>query len=407
MSAATTTISPPTDTLGAFVDHGRIVREGRAGGPLSGLTFGLKDLFDVKGVPTAAGCPDWLRTHPVPDADSAILTALLDAGATLVGKTHTDEMAWSLNGENAHYGTPRNPAAPGRVPGGSSNGSASAVAGGLVDFAIGSDTGGSIRLPASNCGLYGLRPTHGRLDISGAVALAHSLDTIGWFTRDAELYARIGAVLLGAIPARLPRRLLVATDLFARAGEAVTEAHQPALTALKGLFGSVGEVVIGGDRLPEWRAAFRTIQAAEAWEANGAWVRSTNPAFGPGIRERYEGASKITSEQVDAANKVRADVSARMDGLLDEETVLVLPTTPDIALPLGLAQEELEGFREAAIDLLCTAGLAKLPQFSMPLSLMQGCPLGLSIMGARGMDEALIGIGRDSALQRRTAAGLP
>ena len=397
---------PLNDTLGAFVDHGHVTREGRADGPLSGLTFGLKDLFDLAGVPTAAGSPDWMKTHEVPSQDSPIAEQVLAAGATLIGKTQTDEMAWSLNGENAHYGTPINVAAPGRIPGGSSSGSASAVAGGLVDFAIGSDTGGSVRLPASNCGLYGLRPTHGRIDIGGAVPLAHSFDTVGWFAREPKLFARVGEVLLGKAQGPRPTRLLIATDLFARAGQRVSEAHQSALTALKSRFSTVETVTIGGDALPEWRIAFRVLQASEAWETHRAWVESAHPSFGPGIKDRFEAASKLTRDQIAAADKVRKAVTDKMDALLDEDTIVVLPTTPDIALKRGMAQDELEDFRISATELLCTAGLARLPQLSMPLSMMDGCPLGLSIMGRRGMDEQLIAIIEDAALVRQTSGPL-
>ena len=397
---------PISDTLGAFVEHGHVTREGKAGGPLSGLTFGLKDLFDLAGVPTAAGSPDWMRTHDVPTKDMPVATMLIEAGATLLGKTQTDEMAWSLNGENAHYGTPINVAAPGRIPGGSSSGSAAAVAGGLVDFAIGSDTGGSVRLPASNCGLYGLRPTHGRIDISSSVPLAHSFDTVGWFARDPHLFAKVGDVLIGTAKGSRPTRLLVASDLFARAGEAVTKAHQDALAALKGLFSKVETVTIGGDMLPEWRVAFRVLQANEAWETHRAWVESAQPSFGPGIKDRFEAAAKLTQDQVAAAGKVRQAVTDRMDALLDEDTIVVLPTTPDIALKRGMAQDDLEEFRISATELLCTAGLARLPQLSMPLSIMGGCPLGLSIMGRRGMDEQLIALIQNAALVRRTSGPL-
>lgn len=167
-------------------------------GPLAGVTLAVKDLFDVAGLPTGAGSPEWLATHPVPNESAAAVSRLLDAGAHIVGKTHTDELAWSLNGENAHYGTPQNPNAPGRIPGGSSSGSAAAVAGSLVQIALGSDTGGSVRLPASYCGIYGIRPTHGRIDLRGVVPLAPSYDTVGWFARDPMLLSTVGKVLLNA-----------------------------------------------------------------------------------------------------------------------------------------------------------------------------------------------------------------
>ena len=392
------------DTLNAFVDHGRVERAGKPGGPLSGLTFGLKDLFDVAGVPTGAGSPEWLATHPVPSEDGPVAHALLEAGAKLAGKTHTDELAWSLNGENAHYGTPINLAAPGRVPGGSSSGSAAAVAGELVDFSIGSDTGGSVRLPASYCGVYGLRPTHDRISLAGAVELARSFDVVGWFARDPKIFAKVGTVLLGSsTPKPRPTKLLMAQDMFEKAGAEVTEAHQPALKALKSLFNSVETVTIGGDALPAWRNAFRVLQAADAWAYHQAWVERVKPKLGPGVKERMEAASKLTKAEIADAQAIRDHVRALTIKMLDTDTVVVLPTTPGIAIPLKMPEDELNIFRAKALELLCTAGLAGLPQLSMPLTIMDGCPLGLSIMAGRGMDEQLIEIIQDPALQRKTA----
>src|SRR6266480_663273 len=203
------------DTLGAFCRHTHVAMEGAAAGPLCGTTFGVKDLYHIAGHRTGFGNPVWFETHPVADRTAVAVQRLLDASARMVGKTHTDELAYSLNGENRHYGTPVNANAPGRVPGGSSSGSAAAVAGGLVDFALGSDTGGSVRVPASFCGLYGVRPTHGRIPLDGILLQAPSYDTIGWFARDAELFARVGAVLLQSnVPAARPCRLVLAEDAF-------------------------------------------------------------------------------------------------------------------------------------------------------------------------------------------------
>src|SRR3954465_14435271 len=206
---------PIDDTLNAFVDHGRVEIQTTLDGPLAGRSFALKDVYDLADVPTAAGSPEWRATHPVPTQSSPLAERLLAAGARLVGKSHTDELAWSLNGENAHYGTPINPAAHGRIPGGSSSGSAAETAGALVDFAIGSDTGGSVRLPASYCGVYGIRTTHGRIPLDGAVPLAPSYDTAGWFARTPEIMAEVGKVLLdGARAPRTVKKVLVARDLF-------------------------------------------------------------------------------------------------------------------------------------------------------------------------------------------------
>ena len=204
-----------TDAINAFVPGPRITIDGAPHGPLRGLTFAAKDLFDVAGHPTGGGNHDWARTHPVPTRHAWAVQTLLDAGATLIGKTITDEVSLGILGENAFDGTPLNTRAPDRVPGGSSSGSAAAVAAGLCDTALGTDTGGSVRVPASFCGLYGIRPTHGRLDLAGMLPQAPSSDTTGWFARDAATFARVSSVLLGEpIPDALPTRLIVAVDAF-------------------------------------------------------------------------------------------------------------------------------------------------------------------------------------------------
>src|SRR5712672_395885 len=209
----------PDDDVNAFVPGPPVRIEGRPGGPLAGLTFAAKDLFDVAGYPTGGGNPDWARSNPMPTRHAWAVQRLLDSGATLIGKTITDEVSLGIVGENAFYGTPLNPRAPGRVPGGSSSGSAAAVAAGACDIALGSDTGGSVRIPGGFCGIYGIRPTHGRVDIAGAMAMSPAFDTVGWFAHSAGILRKTGAVLLE--PAGEQRRplshALVLQDAFALA----------------------------------------------------------------------------------------------------------------------------------------------------------------------------------------------
>lgn len=385
---------PLNDTLDAFVSHGHFELAPTGAGPLDGLTFALKDLFHVAGVPTAAGSPAWLKSHPVPSENAPVVDMLRGAGARLVGKTHTDEMAWSLNGENHHYGTPINPAAPERIPGGSSSGSAAATAGGLVDFAIGSDTGGSVRLPASYCGLIGLRPTHKRIPIDGAVPLAPSYDTVGWFARDAETFAKVGAVLLGGLQAMPVPRLLLARDLFEAGGPQVTAALAPALARVCALHGPAAEVDVAHGALPHWRNAFRILQSADAWAAHADWVRAAQPDFGPGVKERFAAAATLDPAEVAEARALRAQVRARIDELLGEDGILLLPTAPGIAPLRGTPLADLEAFRARAIELLCLSGHAGTPQISLPLATLDGCPLGLSAMAPRGKDEMLLALAR-------------
>ena len=234
------------DKLGAFCRHTHVEMAGAASGPLAGLTFALKDIYDIAGHKTGFGCPDWLKSHEAAARTASSTQRLLDAGAKLVGKTHTEEMAWSLTGENAHYGTPINVNAPGRVPGGSSSGSAAVVGAGVVDFSIGSDTGGSVRLPASYCGILGMRPTHDRIPLDGVYPLAPSLDTCGWFARDAAVFERVGRVLLrDDAPAPTAGRLLLAQDAFAFADPASAAALKPALDRVAALLGKPEAVTVG------------------------------------------------------------------------------------------------------------------------------------------------------------------
>jgi amidase len=387
------------DPLGAFCRHTHVERTGAADGPLAGLTFGLKDVFDVAGERTGFGSPDWLRTHPPAERSAWVTDRLLDAGATLVGRTHTEEMAFSLTGENAHYGTPVNPVAPLRVPGGSSSGSASAVAGGLVEFAIGTDTGGSVRAPASFCGIFGMRPTHGRIPLAGACPLAPGFDTVGWFARDAALLERVGLVLLDAARASgtPPARLLLATDAFAHALPETAEALAPAVARLEGVWGEAERVVVAAEGLRGWFEVFRTLQHAQIWATHGAWVRDVVPTFGPVIATRFAAVAEVDEDAVARADAARTAIRAQLDALLTGDTVLVLPTVPDIAPLRGEPPAIGVPVRERALALLCVAGLGGLPQISLPAGTVHGCPVGLSLIGARGQDARLLALARAAA----------
>ena len=320
---------------------------------------------------------------------------LLDAGADMAGKTHTDELTFSLNGENAHYGTPLNVNAPGRIPGGSSSGSAAAVAGGLVDFALGSDTGGSVRAPASFCGVYGLRPTHGRISLEGACPLAPSLDTAGWFARDANLMERVGAVLFGEDPdGTMPGRLLIAQDGFDLAGPAAAAALQPALERAVALLGKPGKATVASEGLGQWLDVFRVIQGSEIWAQHGAWVKETKPHLGPGIRQRMEWASTVAETDAASARASRKAIAQRMSALLGTDAVMAVPSVPDIAPLRGADPHSTEDFRGRALTLLCMAGLAGLPQLSLPAGKISGCPIGLSLIGPRDSDMMLLAIAR-------------
>jgi amidase len=381
------------DDVNAFVPGPRVHVEGRPGGPLSGLTFAAKDLFDVAGHPTGGGNPDWARMNPVPTRHAWAVQRLLDSGATLIGKTITDEVSLGIVGENAFYGTPVNSRAPDRVPGGSSSGSAAAVAAGLCDTALGTDTGGSVRVPASFCGLYGIRPTHGRLDVSGMMPQAPTSDTTGWFARDAATFARVSSVMLGeVIPGTLPSRMIVAVDAFGFAETEVTAALQPMLDRLRRLIGEGGEEVMVPAGITQWARAQRTLQPSEAWLTFRDWIDRDNPRFAFSVARNLLLGSLIPQAERDWAELVRREARGRMRHLLPPGTILCLPTTPFPAPMRGERLSVASAQRDRILCLCCHGGLTGVPQVSIPGAEIGGLPIGLSILGAPGSDAMLVGV---------------
>jgi amidase len=379
------------DPLGAFAPHGRVEMEGAAQGPLAGVPFAVKDIFDVRGVITGRGNPDWLASHAPATANAPAVDALLDAGAKLVGKTITEELAFSVIGSNPYYGTPKNVAAPGRVPGGSSSGSAAAVGGGLVPLALGSDTGGSVRVPASYNGIYGMRPTHGRISLDGVMPLAPSFDTVGWFARDPRLFATAGRVLLDdATPGGRPARVLIATDAFARLEPGVDDALRPAIRHIEAWLGEAEPVIVSADGLDAWYEVFRVLQGAEAWAAHGAWIEHARPRLGPMLEQRLRFIRTITEDQVAVAEDARRAIGALLDVLLGDDAVLILPSAAGVAPRIDASMAEHEAVRARVIGITCIASLGGLPQVSLPLARLPAGPVGLSLIASRGRDAMLL-----------------
>ena len=373
---------------------------GQAGGTLSGLRFVAKDLFDVAGHPTGGGNPDWPRHRQVPKVHAWAVQTLLDAGADLVGKSITDEISLGILGENAFDGTPLNPRSPDRVPGGSSSGSASAVARGDCDTALGTDTGGSVRVPSSFCGLYGMRTTHGRLPLDGMAPQAPGSDTTGWFARDATTFTRVGEVLLGGpVAANLPTRLVVAIDAFAFADPGVQAALAPAVAKLGRMLGATREQVMAPQGLSVWGRAQRTLQMAEAWATFGDWVQRDIPRFSFLVARSLMAGSAVSAVDLAAAALMRDEVRGRLAYLVPPGTILCLPTTPGPAPRKGLPLPAMDRVRDRINCLCAQGGLAGHPQLSLPVAELDGAPIGLSILGARGADLDLIAVAQALALQ--------
>ncbi|MEP6780491.1 MAG: amidase, partial [Gemmatimonadaceae bacterium] len=376
------------DFVNAFCRDTHVALPPTGRGVLNGLTFGLKDIYDIAGHRTGFGNPDWLATHEPATRTSSVATKLLNSGATLVGKTHTEEIAFSLTGENAHYGTPINVAAPGRVPGGSSSGSAAAVAADLVDFAIGSDTGGSVRGPASFCGIYGIRSTHGRISMEGACPLAPGFDTCGWFAQHASIMTRVGNVLLGNHAAMheptRPGQLLIARDAFGYVDADVATALKPAVERVESLLGVARSIDVSREGLAAWYDVFRTLQYDEIWQAHGEWITRTNPKFGPQMITRIDAVKGNDHSKVAPMQAKRAEIRDRLNTMLANNVVLLMPTISGVAPLLNASPKETVTFRERALALLCVAGLGGLPQLNLPFGTLNGLPVGLSMIAARG-----------------------
>ncbi len=347
-------------------------------GVLDGETVAVKDLFAVAGQRVGAGNPAWLAATAVADAHAVAVARLLQAGASISGIAQTEEFAYSLTGANAHYGTPPNPRAPGRISGGSTSGPATAVAGGEASIALGTDTGGSVRVPASYQGLWGIRPTHGVVPAGGLLPLAPSFDTVGWLARDAATLARVGDVLLPADAGALSGELVTSDALLALAAPEVRD-------AVGQLARDAGAGPLDWAPEPAWLAAFQTLQAAEAWVVHGAWLGERMDTLGTAVRGRFERARSIDASDGEAARvavgRARAEIRARLG-----DRVLVLPSAATVAP----RPEEAEAAREATMLLTCIAGIGGLPAVSVPVATASGLPAGACLVGPAGSDRALL-----------------
>jgi len=371
-------------------------------GPLDGLRFAVKDTIDVAGFKTGCGNPTWRDSHPAAVVHAVCVEQLLRAGARCVGKTISDELAFSLLGENHFYGTPLNAHAPDRVPGGSSSGSASAVACGLVDFALGTDTGGSTRIPASNCGIWGFRPSHDFISVAGVNPLAPSFDTVGVLARSADVLAEVGLVLLAApVSARKPATIYLIRDTFDLADADVQGALSEPRRQLRETFGralrelSLQEVVPDdtGDSFAPWAETFCVIQWAEIKNSLGAWIANAKPEFGPEIAASFQLVDQLDHRRIAEAMQRREHYFRSLHEFLGPDDLLCIPTTPALAPHKGDPPKRSSsgsGYYPRALSLTSVAGMGRLPQVSLPIADADGVPVGLSLLARHGQDSFLL-----------------
>jgi amidase len=386
------------DRLNAFLDLPEVPVAHAASGPLAGLTLGVKDIFDVAGYVSGWGNPDKFAEGKVATTTAPAVQKLLDAGARFIGKTQTEELAFSMIGQNVHFPHPVNVRAPDRITGGSSSGSAAAVAGGLVDIGTGSDTGGSVRAPASFCGLIGLRTTHGAISLECTMPLAPSFDTFGWFAKDADTYEKIGQVLLGdaVSPALAGRpRLLGISELDELvSGPREAKAYGRMVRTVGEALGPVKAVKPPPFAIDDLYWTTRRLQAQEAWTAHGEWISVKGRRIGQAIYDRFAFGKTVTQDEVVSDTKRRDAFRAALADLLGDDGVLVLPTVPCAAPLSASTPDELGAFRERAIRQLMWSGLSGFPQISLPLGTVEDAPFGISLLGPAGSDRALIRLGR-------------
>jgi amidase len=388
------------DSLNAFLDYSQVAVSNAQSGPLAGLGLGVKDIYDVAGYRTGCGNLDAYAQGSPAARSAPAVQMILDAGAHFLGKTQTDEFAFSLMGQNAHFSQPVNSAAPNRVTGGSSSGSAAAVAGGLADIAIGSDTGGSIRAPASFCGLIGLRITHGRIQLDGVMPLAPSLDTVGWFARDMDVYEAVTEVMLASSShdergdrAR-PRLLRLAALDELVFGPAEAAEYRRMLSIVTAALGEVAAATPLSQSSDDLYWCFRRIQAREAWESRGRWIETHPGSLDRSVEDRFRFGQTVDDAALAQAREFRAGFREELGALLGEDGYLVLPTVPGAAPLKSEAPDRLLAYRERALRLLCLSGLSGFPQISLPLGMVDGAPFGLSLLGPAGSDRQLIALGR-------------
>ncbi|MHB2263913.1 amidase [Aliihoeflea sp. PC F10.4] len=377
------------DELNAFLDYPDTSVPNAPSGPLAGLTLGVKDIFDVAGYPTGSGNPEYPAATTEAKKTAPAVQKLLDAGARFTGKTQTEELAFSLMGQNVHFAHPINPKARDRVTGGSSSGSAAAVAGGLCDIATASDTGGSVRGPASFCGLIGLRTTHGRIPLEGTMKLAPSLDTFGWFAKDAATYEKVTEIYFGEAQLKTsyrPMRLAALDELVLGPDEAAEYARMT--TKVADVLGAPVAANPLSHSIDDLYWVFRRIQAYEAWAMQGDFV-ATATNMDPTVRARFEfGRDMGCSAAVDET-KIRNALRDELETLIGDDGLLVLPTMPGAAPLASSTGDELQEYRERALRLLCLSGLSGLPQITIPLGTVQGAPFGISLLGPRNSDREL------------------
>ena len=358
-------------------------------GPLSDLTFVVKDMCEIKGFKSSCGNPDFYEKCEVASDFAPFLKNILNKGATLKGITICDEFFYSLIGENGHYGTPANLNAPGCVPGGSSSGSAAALTTNLYDFSIGSDTGGSVRVPASFCGLLGIRPTHNRINTKGVYPMAPTFDTIGWFAKDINTFKKIGFNILNQQDKSKSsfKDFVIAEDILELANPNIIHLFN---NYINNSFPEIKKIRLSKQTKDVIADNFRILQGGEIVENVIPWILKNKPKISPEINNRIEMAIKITKDEINQAVKFRENLKKEIELTLPEGLIALFPTTPFSSPKCGQSDEQLSSYRKKLMEFTSIAGMTSRPQISIPKFKDNTGPIGISLLGWRYSDEILL-----------------
>ncbi|XP_009145949.1 outer envelope protein 64, chloroplastic [Brassica rapa] len=410
------------EDFGAFIDKLLLLpppqpAPPKAPHPLTGLSFAISDVFDVTGYVTGFGHPDWVRTHEAASSTCPVVSTLVEGGATCVGKTVVDELSFSISGENKHYESPTNPAAHDRIPGGACSGAAVAVATNAVDFALGIDTIGGVRVPAGYCGVLGFKSSHGAISNTGIIPVSSSLDSVGWFARDPNTLRRVGHVLLHLPFAtqRNPRQIIVADDYFQLLKIPVDRITQVVTKSAEKLFGkqslkhqslenyfeskvpSLKEFTrtkaIANTKVPTSRLlanVMQLLQRHEFLQNHGDWINTVKPAIGPVISSQVCDNAELTNEEIENLNTIRNQTRVAINSLLKDDGVLVIPTMPTLPPKLGSKEIISEDYQNRASSLLSIASISGCCQVTVPLGHHEKCPVSVSFIARHGGDRFLL-----------------
>lgn len=374
-------------------------------GILKGLSFAVKDNIDIAGYKTSYGSKAWEKAHKAAAYNALCIEQLLGAGAICLGKSVSDEFTYSLDGENYFFGTPINPKAPERVPGGSSSGSASAVACGLVDFSIGTDNAGSIRVPASLCGVWGMRPTIHRISEAGVLPFVPSSSTVGVFANNINVLEAVMRTLLRSesVESFPISNIYLLEDAFAIADPGVSECLRQHISQLPKIDG----VTIKSIRLSEMLGedidlntcnikALRILQNVEFMNTVGSWIENNSPQNSPFFSMKYDYVRQLDRKGLNEALLLCEKIFNRISRFIKKGDVFMFPTTPRNAPLKGSLSEQgcAMDFYDRTMAITSFSGIGRLPEISVPVATFDGAPIGLSLAAGCYQDEFLLAAAR-------------